>query len=211
MMRATSSSGARPVNSTCPPRPSSSRSATSSSKQSPEPISVKPMSSRPSSRTTMVGRPDHDVHAVLRAHDADVRGQVRVAPAQLRVRGPALELVRVRAGAHDGDVPGCLAAAAIAISGVGRVGGDDVVCGAERRTFQGQQAPLGQSGPSEKRESYSSGHRSWWSKTKRVVLRHREPAGDRPEDVRRVAGLQDVEPAPPGRALRTSQAVARNE
>ena len=53
MIRATSSSGARPVNSTCPPRPSSSRSATSSSKQSPEPISVKPMSSRPSSRTTM--------------------------------------------------------------------------------------------------------------------------------------------------------------
>ena len=52
-MRVTSSSGARPVNSTWPARPSSSRSATSSSKQSPEPISVKAMSSRPSWWTTM--------------------------------------------------------------------------------------------------------------------------------------------------------------
>ena len=47
----TSSSGARPVNSTCPFSLSSSRSATSSSKQSPEPMSVKAMSSRPISRT----------------------------------------------------------------------------------------------------------------------------------------------------------------
>ena len=51
-MRPTSSSGARPVNSTYPDSPSSSRRATSSSKQSPEPISVNAMSSRPSLCTT---------------------------------------------------------------------------------------------------------------------------------------------------------------
>ncbi len=49
----TSSSGARPVNSTWPSSLSSSRSATSSSKQSPEPMSVKAMSSRPMSWITM--------------------------------------------------------------------------------------------------------------------------------------------------------------
>ena len=35
--------------------------------------------------------------------------------------------------------------------------------------------------------------------------------GDRPEDVRRVAGLDHREPPPDRRALSVSQAVARNE
>ena len=48
MTARTVSSGTRPVNSTKSPRPSSSRSATTSSKQSPPPIRVNAMSVRPS-------------------------------------------------------------------------------------------------------------------------------------------------------------------
>ena len=108
----TSSSGARPVNSTWPFSFSSSRSATSSSKQSPLPMSVKAMSVAPEVVDDDAGGPDHDVHAVLGAHDADVRGQVLAAAALALVRLAALELVRVRPGADHRHVGGVLAAPA---------------------------------------------------------------------------------------------------
>ena len=92
MMRPTSSSGARPVNSTCPARFSSSRRATSSSKQSPEPIRVKAMSVAAELVHHDVGGAHHDVDAVLRAHHADVGGQEPAPAAQFGIGLAALEL-----------------------------------------------------------------------------------------------------------------------
>ena len=71
-----------------PGQASSSRSATSSSKQSPEPISVNAMSSRPQLVHDDVGGPQDDVDTVLRAHHAEVGDQEAAAPAQFRVAGP---------------------------------------------------------------------------------------------------------------------------
>ena len=110
-MRLTSSSGARPVNSTWPARPSSSRSATSSSKQSPEPIKRERDVVAAELVHDDVGGPHHDVDPVLRSHHADVRGQVPAAPALRRVGLAAPQPVRVGAGADDRDVAGGLAAA----------------------------------------------------------------------------------------------------
>ena len=73
-MSRTTSSGARPVNSTKSPSSSWSRSATSSSKQSPDPIKVNEMSVRFSVLTTKSAILMDDVDTVLRAHHADVGG-----------------------------------------------------------------------------------------------------------------------------------------
>ena len=141
----TSSSGARPVNSTCPFRPSSSRSATSSSKQSPEPISVKAMSSRPHLVDHDVGGPHDDVHAVLRPHDADVGGEELAgrgaAPA---LPGPRLSLSGSGPVRTTVTSAGALPLLLMAIVAVGVVGGDHVVRGAVRAALERPQPPVRQ-------------------------------------------------------------------
>ena len=193
-IRATSSSGARPVNSTWPASSSSSRSATSSSKQSPLPMSVKAMSSRPKLWTTTVRGPQHDVDAVLRPHDADVSGQVAAGPGAARDRsGAAPQPLGVRAGPDHGHVGGPLAAALEGdLRGTTRwwrsPGPPSVTCSAP-----GPQPAVGSPGPAGKLDSKSSGHRSWWSNTNRVRPSGPEGQGERPEDVRRVARLDHGE------------------
>ena len=91
----TVSSGTRPVSSTWSCRPSRSRSATSSSKQSPEPISVKPMSVRPIWCTHDVGGGDDHVDAVLGSHHPEVRREVGVPAPARGVRRPGAQEVRV--------------------------------------------------------------------------------------------------------------------
>ena len=102
------------------------------------------MSLRPSSCTTTLGRSHHDVDAVLRAHHADVGGQVTAAAAQLGLRRAALQPVRVGAGPDDGDVSGRLAAAGDRDLPVGVVRGDHVVRGAVGAPLERAQPPVGQ-------------------------------------------------------------------
>ena len=195
MMRPTSSSGARPVNSTCPARFSSSRRATSSSKQSPEPIRVKAMSVAAELVHHDVGGAHHDVDAVLRSHHADVRGQEPVPAAQLGVGRAALELVRVRAGADDGDVARGLAAAADGDVPVGIVGGDHVIRGPVRPALQRPQPPVGQLRALREPGFVELGAQVMVVEDELRPVQDTEEHGDRPEDVRRVARLQHREPA----------------
>ena len=111
----TSSSGTRPVNSTCP-----QPQLVAQCDQLVEAVTRADQRERDVVAAELVhddgGRPHDDVDTVLRAHDADVRGQVTAAPAQLRVGRAAAQLFRVGARADDRDVAGRLAAARIAMS-----------------------------------------------------------------------------------------------
>ena len=149
-----------------------------------------------------VGGPHHDVDAVLRAHDADVGGQEPAAPAQVGVRLAAPQPLGVGSGADDGDVRGALAAPGDGDVPVGVVGGDHVVRGPVGPALQRPQAPVGQ-----RRAVREAGLVQLGAQ---VVVVEDEPGavdgpqgqGDRPEDVRRVAGLHDREPAGPPRLER---------
>ena len=198
--RRPSSSGTRPVNSTCSARPSSSRSATRSSKQSPEPISVNAMSVRPSSCTTMSAARSTIVDAVLRAHHADVGGQEAAPAAQLRVGRAAPQPVRVRAGAHHRHAPVLNPAAAHR----------DVPVRARWSRSRGPRCGTSAARARAAPGRAAGGRRGTGTRTARGTGRGgRRRTGpvpgaqrqrDRPEDVRRVAGLHHVEPAagPPG-------------
>ena len=146
-----------------------------------------------------VGSPDDVVHAVLRPHDADVGGEEPAPPAQLGVGRAASQPLRIGPGAHDGDVLGNLPLRVSARMPVGVVGRDHMVRGPVRPALQGAQHPVGQPRAAREARLVKLG-------TQVVVVEH-EPGpvdgaqgqGDRPKDIRWVAGLNHVEPpGPPG-------------
>jgi hypothetical protein len=155
-----------------------------------------------------VRRPHHDVDAVLRAHDADVRGE-EPAPAAKRGLGrDTPQALRVRAGADDRDVVGGLAASPYGDVAIGAVRGDHVIRGPVSRALQSQQPlvrqlrAMGPSGLVEFRAQI-------------VVVEDELGAFDgaeskrnRPEDVRRVAGLNNREAA---RSSRLERQPGRRE
>ena len=118
--------------------------------------------------------PDRQVDAVLGAHDADIGDEVPPAAPQRRDGGRPTQALVVGAGTHHGDLrlaPCHPAASAISAyeafvattwSAVRKV------------AFSRASSPRRASGcPCGKRESYSSGQRSWWSNTNREPSRRR--------------------------------------
>ena len=110
----------------------------------------------------LVGGPDHDVDSVLGPHDADVGGEERRPSAEGRPpASPARRPLGVGTGPHDGHVLGTLVSTFESLTAVRLVRGDHVA-----RSRKGAAAPAPRSpqyairGPSGKRDSKSSGHRS---------------------------------------------------
>ena len=143
----------------------------------------------------VVGRTHCQVDPVLRSHHADVGHQVAATTAKPRDRSPPAQPVRVRSGPHHADVGATLATPAYRDLRVGGVGRDDAIRGAERRSLQSEQAPARQ--PAAVREA-----RVVQLRAEIMVIEDEagavpvaKPPRDRPEDVRRVAGLDDIEPA----------------
>jgi hypothetical protein len=142
-----------------------------------------------------VRRPHHDVDAVLRAHHADVRDEEPAPAAQRGLGRDTPQALRVRASADDRDVVGGLAASRHGDVAIGAVGGDHVIRGPVSRALQGQQPFVGQLRAMGKSRLVKF-------RTQIVVIEHElgafdgaESKRDRPEDVRRVAGLNYREAA----------------
>src|SRR5262249_9323917 len=91
-----------------------------------------------------IGRPDHDVYPVLRAHDADVGGEKPAAPPQLRERLAATQPLHVWPGTDDCDVPGPLTASRYGDLPVGIIGRDHMVGGPVSRALKRSQSLVGQ-------------------------------------------------------------------
>ena len=138
------------------------------------------------------GGTHHDVHAVLRPHDTDVRGQVAAAPALAVIRRPPPELVRVRPSADHRHVSGVPAAPVNGNLAVGLVRGDHVVSATVRAALQEPQPPVRQRTAAEARlEEF--GAQVMVVKHELGPLQRLEGHRERPEDVGRVARLDDGE------------------
>ena len=146
-----------------------------------------------------VGRPDHDVHAVLRAHDTDVGDEEPAAAAQVRVGLTGLQPPQVRPGTDDRDLVGPLAAARHRDLPVRVVRGDDVIRGPVRPALEGQQPPVRQLRAAGETRLEELGAEVVMVEHEAGSLERAEGQGQRPEDVGRVAGLDHGEaPVTPG-------------
>ena len=107
----------------------------------------------------------------------------------------ALELLRVGAGADDGDVSRGLAAPGYGDLPVGIVGGDHVIRGPVRPALQRPQSAVGQPGAFREPGFVELGAQIVVVENELRPVQGAEEHGDRPEDVRWVARLQHSEPA----------------
>ena len=165
---------------------------------------------RPERVDYVVHHPYGQVDTVLGAHDPEVHREMFAASEEPSVGRLCLESLRIWTGAHHRHVLAALGAPSHGDATVRVVGRNDMIGTAESAPFEDADGPV-------EDRSVVIEFRFVQLGTEIVVIEdeadpeHLEDQGNRPKDVRRVTGLQDVESDDGERRSVTSRAVATNE